>query len=173
MQYAVISDTHDNYYNLKQAIKIIKEHGISTCFHLGDYCAPGVVKAMVAHKELKWRGVWGNVDGARAQIVLAQKGNPNFDISFESFRELDLSEGKVFLTHYPRLAKLAARSGEYKAVFHGHTHEKSKEKLENGTLLANPGELAGCKTGQPSFGIWKPDTNDIEIIDLKDFIVAK
>ena len=169
MKYAVISDSHDHFYNLEQAVKIIKERGIKTCFHLGDFCAPGFIRAMVAHKELKWVCVWGNVDGAKAQAVLEQKGNPNFDIAAESFRELEIEGGKIFLVHFPMLAGHAALTRNYKAVFYGDNHQAKVEKLENGTLLANPGELSGMATKKPSFGIWDSEANDMELVYLEDF----
>jgi hypothetical protein len=173
MKYGVISDSHDNFYNLEQAMKIIKRRGIKVFFHLGDYCAPGFVRAMMAHKGVKWICVWGNVDGAKAKILLEQCKNPNFDMAEEAFREFETPEGKIFLSHFSLLAELAAESGRYKATFYGDNHTKRVEKLENGTLLANPGELSGFMTGQPSFGIWNAVTNKMEIIDLKDFRVTK
>lgn len=172
MKYAVISDSHDHLYNLEQAIKLIKERGISNCFHLGDFCAPGVVRAMVAHKELKWVCVWGNNDGAKAQTVLEQKDDSDFDISAEAFREVELEGRKVFLVHFPELAMHAARTGDYAAVLYGHNHKAKVEKLDNGTLLANPGELSGMATRKPSFGIWDSEANDMELIYLKDFKIS-
>lgn len=173
MKYGVIADSHDNFYNLEQAIKILEKKKIKVCFHLGDFCAPSVVKAMVAHKNIKWICVWGNVDGDKGKVVSDQCKNPKFDIVSETFREFEFSGGKLFLTHFPLLAEIAAKSGIYKAVFYGHYHIKKVEKLENGALLANPGEIAGLKKGQPSFGIWDSITNQIELVDLKDFRVAK
>lgn len=173
MRYGVMADSHDNFYNLEESIKILKERKIQTCFHLGDFCAPSIVKAMVAHEGIKWICVWGNVDGDKGKIVSDQCKNPNFDIAGESFREVKISKDKIFLTHFPLLAEIAAKSGIYKAVFYGHNHIKRVERLENGTLLVNPGEIVGSKTGQPSFGIWDPLANQVELVDLKDFRVAK
>ena len=173
MKYAVMSDSHDNFYNLEQVLEIIKRHKINHCIHLGDFCAPGFIMAMVAHKDLRWTCVWGNVDGAKAKILLEQKDNLNFNITDESFREFEVDGSKVFLVHFPILAELAAKSGEYRAVFYGDDHTKKVEKLSNGTLLANPGELAGFKSGQPSFGIWDSETKEMEIINLEDFKIAK
>lgn len=172
MKYAVISDSHDHFYNLEQAVKIIKERGITNCFHLGDFCAPTVIRAMAAHKELKWICVWGNVDGAKAQVVLEQKNNPNFDIAPESFREIEINGDKLFLVHFPELARHAALAGGYKAVFYGHNHEAKVEKIGNEVLLANPGEISGTKTGKPSFGIWDSETNEMELVYLEDFKIS-
>lgn len=173
MKYAVFSDSHDNFYNLEQAMKLVKERGITTCFHLGDFCAPGAVRKMTSYKELKWFCVWGNNEGAKAQIALEQRDNPNFDVAYESFRELEIEGKKIFLVHFPELARHAAKSGEYTAVFYGHDHKLHQEKLDNGTLLASPGEISGMATGQPTFGIWDSETNEFEIVNLTDFRVTK
>ncbi|MFA6446613.1 MAG: metallophosphoesterase family protein, partial [Candidatus Paceibacterota bacterium] len=109
----------------------------------------------------------------KALTILRNKDAKNVDFAPESHRELDLPEGKVFLSHFPILAQNAAKSGEYKACFYGDDHMKYQTILSNGTLLANPGEIAGTRTGQPSFGIWDADSNTFEIIDLTDFKVAK
>ncbi len=173
MEIGVIADTHDNYYNTAQAVKLIAQRNITTCIHLGDFCAPGFIRRLLGLADLSWVCVWGNIDGAKAKILLEQAGNPKFDIQEEAFREYEFDGVKTFLTHYPLLAKIAAKSGDYKAVFYGDNHIKFNEVQPNGTLLANPGEIAGFKTGFPSFGIWETTANTFEIIDLKDFIVAK
>lgn len=173
MKYGVFSDSHDNFYNLEKAIKLVEERGIKTIFHLGDFCAPGAVRTMTNHKEIEWICIWGNNEGAKAQIVLEQKNNPNFDIAKESFRELEIEGKKIFLVHFPELAKHAAATGSYQAVFYGHDHQSKIEKLDNGTLLADPGEISGMATGQPSFGIWDSQTNEFEIVKLTDFRTTK
>lgn len=172
MVYAVISDTHDNHPNLHQALKIIQERGITNCFHLGDYCSPGIVRVMLEPPKIHWTCIWGNNDGDKAKIILDHKNNSRLDIVEGSFREINLTDGKIFLVHFPLLGQHAAKSGDYKAVFYGHNHTQKIEVLDNGTLLANPGELGGLFK-PPSFGIWDSTANTMEIIDLTDFRVAK
>lgn len=174
MKYAILSDSHDNYYNVSKAIELIKKEGITQAVHLGDFCAPPVFEILSQEKTIKWVCVWGNVDGARALTILRYAKAENLEFCPESFRELEIENGKkIFLTHFPLLAQNAAKSGDYIAAFYGDNHLKSSEVLSNGTLLANPGEVAGTRTGQPSFGIWDSETNKFEIIDLKDFKVSK
>lgn len=173
MQFAVFSDSHDNFYNLEQAMSTVAERGITEGIHLGDFCAPGFVRAMTAYEQMRWTCVWGNVDGAKTKILLENKDNERFGIGEESFREFDTPDGKIFLTHFPLLARNAAETGKYRAAFYGDNHTKHAEVLENKSLLANPGELAGFKTGQPSFGIWDSATNKFEHVDLDDFRVTK
>ncbi len=54
MKYAIISDSHDNYYNLAKALEEIKSRGITVGFHLGDICAPPMVAQMAEEKTIKW-----------------------------------------------------------------------------------------------------------------------
>ena len=169
MKYAIISDSHDHFYNLERAVEIIKDHGIGTVFHLGDFCAPGFFRAMAAHEDIHWVCVWGNVDADKAKILLELGDKSNLEFTEYNFREYDADGAKIFLTHFPKLGELAAKSGEYKAVFYGDDHRKHSEALANGTLLANPGELSGFATGQPSLAIWDSVTNALEIVDLPDF----
>ncbi len=173
MKYAIISDSHDSFYNLEKAMEIIKTEGVSVCFHLGDYCAPGFVKAMLQHAEISWVCIWGNVDGAKAKILLDNKEATNFDMAPEAFREYATPDGKIFLTHFPLLGQIAAKSGKYRAVFYGDDHKKFLETQENSCVLVNPGELAGFVTGQPSFAIWDSQSNEARIIDLVDFKITK
>lgn len=172
MKYGIVSDSHDNYYNLTKAVEEMRQRGITVGFHLGDICAPPMID-ILAKTSIHWYFIWGNCDGARSLMLLRNKNATNLDFAPESHRELELPEGKIFLAHFPILAENAASSGKYKAAFYGDNHQKKVETLPNGTLLANPGEIAGTKTGQPSFGIWNPDDNSFEIVDLADFRVAK
>lgn len=174
MKYAIFSDSHDHYYNVTKAVELVKKRGITRGVHLGDFCAPPVFDILGSEKSISWTCIWGNVDGARAQIILRFREATNLDFSADSFRELELESGKkVFLTHFPLLAQNAAKSGDYQAVFFGDNHQKSVEALPNGTLLANPGELSGTRTGQPTFAVWDSETNEFEFITLTDFKVAK
>jgi predicted phosphodiesterase len=55
------------------------------------------------------------------------------------------------MIHYPHLARAMALTGDYDAVFCGHSHEALIEEVENirggRTWLVNPGTIAGF--GEP------------------------
>jgi putative phosphoesterase len=169
MRYGVISDSHDHFYNLDRAIEVLIKESIEAAFHLGDFCQADVILTL-GKTDIQWYVVWGNVDGAKSKAFL--KKPPNVDLPAESFRELNLDEGDVFLTHFPLLARHAAKSGEYRAVFYGHDHTAHSEMV-NDTLLANPGEIAGLKTSRPSLGIWDSEDNSFEVIELSDFKLSR
>ncbi len=74
--------------------------------------------------------------------------------------------GNIF--NWTFLAELLAKSGEYNAVFHGHTHDSKNETLAN-SLLLNPGAVCGVQKGKPgiaSYAIYDTATNTAEIIKI-------
>ncbi len=169
MKIAILSDSHNNLYNITKALEKVEEMGIEKCFHLGDFINQKTIEHILEQGSFSWSCVWGNCDTEKESTFLAQKDNPRFDIVNDSYRELEIGGRKIFLTHFPEIADVACGSGKFDAVFHGHDHIKRKEVLLNGTLRANPGEIMGNKTGQPSFGIWNTENNEFEILDLDDF----
>lgn len=164
MKIAVFSDSHDHLDKVAAAVAQVKASGITTGLHLGDFCAPPIFE-FLADSGVHWYCVWGNVDGDRLLSYQRVKDKGTVDIVPTEFRELELEGRKLFLTHYPRIAEIAASCGEYDAVFHGHNHQVRNEMI-NDTLLANPGELAGFRYGTATYGIYDTDTNTFETIEL-------
>ncbi|MEZ0286375.1 MAG: metallophosphoesterase family protein, partial [Candidatus Paceibacterota bacterium] len=129
MKIAIFSDSHDHLDHLQAAITYVKAQGITTVLHLGDFCAPPVFEVL-GESGLQWYGVWGNVDGDRLMCWLRVKDAGNVDIGTDDFRELEIGGRKLFLTHYPRIAQIAAASGEFDAAFHGHDHIAAAELIK-------------------------------------------
>lgn len=164
MQIAIFSDTHDHLPNTKAALEIIKQRGITEGIHLGDFCAPPTTQ-LLAESGIKWTCVWGNCDGDKLLCFRRAEALGTMDFADGDFREHTVDGKKLFLTHYPEIARIAALSGQYDAAFHGHNHLANTETVNN-TLLANPGELCAIKTGKASFAIYTTETNSFEIIWL-------
>ena len=160
MRIAVFSDSHDNMDNLKKAFALAKEKGLTEGIHLGDLCAPPAA-LLLATSGLTWQCVWGNVDGDKLQSYRLVAEHGTVDFAPGDFRELTVDGRKLFLTHYPEIARIAALSGQYDAAFHGHDHTANQEIIDK-TLLANPGEIAGFRFGKPSFGIYDSQDNSFE-----------
>ena len=164
MLIAVLSDSHDRTDHLEYAINQAKERGITTAFHLGDFCSPFVLEQL-GQSGLTWYVVWGNNDGDKLRGTSMAAGQ--VDIVPDDYRELDLEGRKLFLTHYPQIGRIAALSAQYDAVFFGHNHQASQEIISQEgsskkTLLANPGEIYGMRTGKPSFAIYNTEDNSFE-----------
>lgn len=163
MLIAVFSDSHDHLPNLEVAIGMVKELGIKRGFHLGDVCAPFSVR-LLTESGLQWQCVWGNNDGDKMGGYQATAGS-KVDFDTRDFREIKIEERRLFLTHYPEIARIAALSGSYDACFFGHNHRYSSEIIGQ-SLLANPGEILGWRFKQPSFGVYDTVANEMQTVFL-------
>ncbi len=168
MKVAVLSDIHDNIWNLEKALNQIKKLKITAAILCGDYCAPTTCKmATISFK--KAYCVWGNVDGDKARITKEiYKNKIDHVILLGEFGEIEIDNKKIAVTHYPDIGRSLASSDLYDAVFFGHTHQAEKSKHDK-TLLLNPGSVCGIKNGIPSkatFAIYDTKLNSAEIVEI-------
>jgi putative phosphoesterase len=164
MLIGVFSDVHDNLQNLRQALVIYKDQGVESLIFCGDFCSPIPARVMGGEFEGDIHVVFGNGDGDRFAISnIAKTPFPNLKLHGE-YAELEFAGVKVAVTHYPFYAKALARTGDYQAVFSGHTHAKSEERI--GTCLwLNPGEILGWQ-GPATCAIYDTTTNSATILTL-------
>lgn len=146
MVIAVISDTHNYNFIVKNVLKSIEEADM--VIHLGDV----VEDAEYIAKHFNGRTIY-------------VRGNCDMNSAVPSER-LEIIEGKkVFITHGHNyqvkqgLLKLKNKAVELGAdiVLYGHTHLAVVEKYE-GILFVNPGSTSICSSGK----------NSIAIMDIKD-----
>lgn len=164
MLIGVFSDVHDNLGNLRQALTLFKERGAEALIFCGDFCSPIPSRVMGAEFEGEVHCVFGNGDGDRFAISnVARTQYPNLKLHGE-YAELEFDGVKVAVTHYPFYAKALARTGDYQAVFSGHTHELHEERI-GACLWLNPGEILGWK-GQATCALYDTATNSVEIITI-------
>lgn len=172
MKIAIISDIHENYHNLILALQEIEKQSIEQIICLGDLMNSGVAK-ILATQAIPVFMIWGNNDGEKVGITLASKReNSALTVSLNVYDFLEFDGRKIFISHYEDLAIPMAKSGEYAAVFYGHTHIVKKEKIE-GCWAVNPGEIAASKTKKATFAIYDTPTNEVEIVTLKNTISLK
>lgn len=163
MKIAVLSDIHDNIWNLKKVLKRVKKEKCEALLFCGDYCAPSVAKLIIELK-LPTYAVFGNVDGAHYEITKLVESLSYYH-QFKEMVEVELDGRKIAVTHYHEFAQGLASTGKYDVVFHGHTH-KAEQKRIGKTLLANPGEIMGFY-GKCTFGIYGTKTNEFKRIEIK------
>jgi putative phosphoesterase len=169
MLLGVLSDVHDNIANLELALTEFKARGVPTLIFCGDFCSPIPSRVMGAY-DGEVHCVFGNGDGDRFAIArFANTQFPNLKLHGE-FAELSFDGAEIAVTHYPFYARALARTGDYQAVFSGHTHEMHQEKFGD-CLWLNPGEVMGWK-GSPTCAIYDTDTNQAEIIYLQEGILS-
>lgn len=149
MLIAVLSDIHDNIWNLEEVLpQLEKAEALLFC---GDFCAPFTLQMMAEGFSGPVHCVFGNNDGDVFLLCHIARQANNVTL-YPQMGELELGDRKIAFIHYPHIASGLAASGKYDAVFSGHTHEHSVEKLGS-TLWVNPGEVMG-RFGQPSFGLY-------------------
>ncbi len=172
MKIAIISDIHENFHNLILALQEMEKQQVDQILCLGDLINPGIGK-ILATQSIPVFLIWGNNDGDRVEITLASKREGSqLSVSPRTFDFITLDGRNFFLTHYDDLAKPMAKSGLYDAVFFGHNHDLSHEKIGNCWVL-NPGELAASKTKTATFMIYDTQQNNFEIITLEGSVTLK
>jgi putative phosphoesterase len=162
MKIAVVSDSHDNIWKLREALPRLRE--VAAVIHCGDLCAPFMIRELgdgLAGVPL--HVVWGNNDGDT--FLLSKVAQPYPDVTLHGqLAELDFNGFSVAVNHYPRIGQALARSGMYDAVCYGHDHTAHEEWVGD-CLLLNPGELMGMK-GASTFAIVDVESREVVLETL-------
>ena len=162
MLIAVLSDCHDNIWNLERVLpKLEKADVVLFC---GDLCAPFTLKILAEGVSPRpVHVVFGNNDADEFLMltVAKQAGNVTFH---KPIAQLDLGGKRIAVAHYPELGEALALSGKYDAVFSGHNH-RSQTMTVGATLWGNPGEVMG-RFGQATFGLYDTATGEFEIREI-------
>jgi len=172
MKIGIISDIHENFHNLILALQEMEKQQIKQILCLGDLINPGIAKVL-ANQAIPVFMIWGNNDGDKVEITLASKrAGSQLTVSVRTYDFIELDGKKIFLSHYEDLALPMAKTGLYDAVFFGHNHEVSSEKVGDCWLI-NPGELAASKTKVATFSIYDTQKNIVDTLTLKDTVSLK
>lgn len=161
MKIAILSDIHDNIWNLEKVLERVKKEKCQAIIFCGDFCAP-FSAVMLAEARLPTHAILGN-SFDEYNTIKATKNFKNFNL-FSEMGEVELDEKKIAFCHYPKLAKGLAFTGEYNAVFYGHDHKASSE-LINKVLLANPGGVM-ARYEKCTFGIYDTKSNKFQIVKV-------
>jgi hypothetical protein len=149
MNIAILSDIHDNLWNLQFAIQTVEEAGAQVLVCCGDLCSPFVIDELA-----KFTGdvhiVFGNNDGDLYRITAKAAQHANCAVHGELLETV--FDGKRFaVNHFNYIARPLAMSGSYDVVCCGHNHELEISRVEK-SLLINPGPVMGAKF---SAGHWE------------------
>jgi putative phosphoesterase len=163
MLIGIISDSHDNIWNLAKVFERLKALKVEVVIHCGDFSAPFVLKDLDT-LGIPVHGVFGNVDAdhfemARLSFTQLQNVTLHGDIA-----ELNLGGLRIAVNHYPKIAEALAQSGNYDVVAYGHTHIVDNRTIGK-CLLINPGEVMGRK-GIATFATLDTQSRTVEIHTL-------
>lgn len=159
MKIAIMSDSHDNIWNLEDALAIIKDEKAEMIIHCGDFVAPFMLKEL-EKAQIPVFGVLGNNDGS--QYLLCKTALTlvkNFTL-FEIIGHVDIDGFKICFTHQEEVAEGLAATNKYDLVCFGHSHKYKLEMVED-TIFLNPGEIMG-KNGEPGFCIIETQTGIVK-----------
>ncbi len=160
---AVMSDSHDNIWNLRKALDVIRAEKSEMLIHCGDFVAPFMIKELAA-TDIPVHGVFGNNDGD--QYRLTKLSVTTFkNITFhDPVGQVDIDGYHIGFTHYEEIAEGLAATGKYNLVCYGHSHTYVVHKTDH-TQILNPGEIMG-KDGQPGFCLVDTKSNTIKRVAI-------
>ena len=158
MRLGIISDSHDNIWNLDKALSRIDA---DLLIHCGDFCAPFIMDHLAGFKG-EVHCVFGNIDDRKKKKKKAEE-HDNITLHGD-IAELDIDDKKIAIVHNHLVAEALASTGKYDIVFFGHTHQKKDEMIQE-TRLINPGEIMG-RLGKPGYAIYDTSKDELSFIDL-------
>ena len=169
MKICILSDIHDNVWNLSKALRMGELKDTDAMLFCGDLCAPFIIKLLGQAYSKPIHIVFGNNDGDGAAIIANAENFTNIHIHGEYFR--GEFEGKTFaMNHYPDKSRAIAETGAYDVVCYGHNHTIAEERIGD-TLLLNPGAIMGYHGGRledisPTFVILDTASLEIQVVSL-------
>ncbi|MFB6158595.1 MAG: metallophosphoesterase [Candidatus Nanohalobium sp.] len=134
MKLGIISDTHDNFDVISEAVDFFETENCDKVIHCGDMICPAAAELFDA--DFDFHAVKGNNDGEwKLKETVERFGN-----WMGNTGELEIDGEKIAVYHGTdeEIADSLTRSEKYSYVFRGHTHRKNvKEKGK--TVEINPG----------------------------------
>lgn len=166
MLIAVMSDVHDNVWNLADALEKIRAAGATALIFCGDFCAPFTLLQTGQGIAGAVHCVFGNNDGDPRLLLRNAAAAGNVTIHGQ-YAELELGGRRIAVNHYPEIARRLVQSGQFDLVCYGHDHQALVE-LVGDSVLANPGEIMG-RFGRPTFGLYDCDAHRFSHIDVRHY----
>jgi hypothetical protein len=157
MRIAIISDIHDNLWNLAVAINAVQDAGVLLC--CGDLCSPFVIDELAKFPK-DVHIVFGNNDADLFRITAKASKKANFHLHGELF-EGSFDKVRFAVNHFDYLARPMSKSGDYDVVCFGHNHEFEISRAAD-CLRINPGPIMGAKF---SSGKWEDVTPTFVVYD--------
>lgn len=137
MRIGIVSDTHNRYAIVEQALRLLNDQGIERIIHCGDIEDIATVELF---RGLPTDFVFGNCDTDRDGLREAMR---RIGASLhEPFGDLEIAGRKIAFIHSDnkRLFQDIERSGHFDFLFYGHTH-LAEQHQTGPTLVVNPGAL--------------------------------
>jgi putative phosphoesterase len=141
----VVSDSHDHGTRLAAAVERARAWGAQAILHCGDIIGPNSLRRAMA-VGLPLHAVHGNNIGDMLSMQRMAQASNGALIYYGGDASFELAGRRLFMTHYPHLARGMACTGDFDAVFCGHSHVAQIDGVAGArgfTPLINPGTVAG------------------------------
>jgi putative phosphoesterase len=161
---AVLSDIHDNIWNLADALEQVRAASAEVMFFCGDLCAPFTLTQLGHDFSGPVHCVFGNNDGDPRLLLQNAQAAGNVTLHGQ-LADLTLAGRRMAVNHYPEIARSMAGSGDFDLVCYGHNHIARVESVGERTVLANPGEVMG-RFGAPSFGLYDTERRTFDLVTI-------
>lgn len=164
MLIGIMSDSHDNFRGIKDALRIFSQRGAKLVLHAGDMIGSGNCHTFEGCG-MAIKLVYGNNDGDR--VGLRRDFQRVGGEYLGDFGEVEADGRKIALLHGTEepLVKAVLASQLYDVVVRGHNH--CAEVSRHGrTLLINPGEIWGHLSGRSSAAILDTSELKAEFVEL-------
>ena len=168
MKILIASDAHDRWDYLKLAIEKGNQAGCGTMLFAGDLISPGGVKMLEQFNgpvHIVLGNNEGEIIGLTQWIGVSKNITLHYKFGQSIFTET-IAGLRFYMNHFPPFVRNAALAGDYDVCVYGHNHVYAEEVLENGTILLNPGEVQGYKTGVATCMIFDTDTKEVQKVAL-------
>ncbi len=164
MKIAVMSDSHDNIWNLRKALDVVEKEKVEMIIHCGDFIAPFMLKEL-DQAGVPVHGVFGNNDGDRYLLTRFSLTTLNNITLYDPVGQVGIDGFTIAFTHHGMVGEGLASQGIFHMVCYGHSHEYSYRK-EKKTALLNPGEIMG-KDGEPGFCLVDTATLEVKRVNIR------
>jgi putative phosphoesterase len=164
MVIAVLSDIHDNIWNLAEALRAIQETGAEALIFCGDFCAPFTLTQLGKEFPGPVHAVLGNNDGDPRLLLQNAQAAGNATL-YGQYVELALGGRRIAVNHYPEIAQRLAQGDQFDLVCYGHDHQARVERVGK-TVLANPGEVMG-RFGSPTYGLYDCRSGQFQLRSIR------
>jgi uncharacterized protein len=164
MQIGIISDSHDDFKNVKKAVTIFKKNKINFVIHLGDFISVPIVKLF---KGLNLIGVFGNNDGNRIGFI--NEFNKINGTLLGDFGIITLDGVRIALYHgeYKEISEALVKCGDYDIILTGHFHRFNKIQYGKSQWISiGSSHDSLSKDNHPSIGILNTKSKGVQFIEI-------
>lgn len=159
MKIALLSDSHNNWNALREAVNSHAAHDCGVALFAGDLTRPKGVDVL-AESPIPVHQITGNMD--RQIDAIWSRARDTDNVIFHG-DECDIARDgvRIYMQHHPEPVETKAQNDTYDLCVHGHLHEFRHETSDSGVQLINPGALTR-RSSQPEWAVVDTKTQEVD-----------